>query len=75
MVALFSVLNLAASIAVIISVIMQEGASEGLGAVGGASANSLFGSTRGNSKEEILKRITVVASVVFIISSLALTAI
>lgn len=72
MTTLFSVLILASSLSLIISVVMQEGSSEGMGAISGGSANALFGKSRGNSREEVLKRITVISAVVFIISALVL---
>lgn len=67
MITLFSVLILASSLSLIVSVVMQEGSSEGMGAISGAgSANSLFGNSRGSSKEEILKRITIISSVILL---------
>lgn len=74
MITFFSVLILAASIALIVAVVMQEGSSGGMGAVGGNSSNTLFGSARGSSREDVLKRITVISAVVFIISALFLAA-
>lgn len=75
MTTLFSVLILAASVTLIISVVMQEGSSGGMGAIGGGdSANALFGKSRGSSREEVLKRITVISAVIFIISALVLAA-
>ncbi len=73
MTTLFSVLILVSSIALIVSVVMQEGSSGGMGAVGGGS-NAAFGSARGSSREDVLKRITVIAAVIFIISALVLAA-
>lgn len=74
MVSLFSVLILVSSLALIISVTMQEGSSEGLGTIGGESS-SLFGQTRGSSREDILRRITAISAVVFLISNLVLSAV
>lgn len=70
---LFTFLVLVSSLGLIISVTMQEGSSEGLGTIGGESS-SLFGKTRGSSKEDILKRITAISAVVFLISNLVLSA-
>lgn len=71
----FSILILVSSIVLIISVVLQEGSSEGLGAIGGGnSMESLFGKTRGKSRGEVLKRLTVVSAVVFMISALVLAA-
>ncbi|WP_313756989.1 preprotein translocase subunit SecG [Tissierella sp.] len=70
----FSVLVLVSSLALIVSVIMQEGSEAGLGALSGGSADSLWGKSRGQSREDMLKRITVVSAVVFMISTLVLAA-
>ncbi len=69
----FSILVLLSSIALIVSIVLQEGSDEGLGSLAGGSG-SLFGKTRGKSKEDMLKRITVISSVVFLISTLFLAA-
>ena len=69
----FSVLILVASIALIVSVVMQEGSTGGMGAISGG-ANASFGNMRGSSREDVLKRITVIAAVIFIISALVLAA-
>lgn len=74
MTTLFSVLILASSVSLIVSVVMQEGSSEGLGAVGGNASNSLWGKSRGSSREDVLRRITVISAVIFIISALVLAA-
>jgi preprotein translocase subunit SecG len=73
MTTLFSILILASSLGVIVSVVMQEGSSEGMGAVGGGSPN-LSGGFRGTSREDLLKKITIVSSIIFIISALVLAA-
>jgi len=74
MTTLFSVLILAASITLIISVVLQEGSDEGLGTVGGNSPTSLWGKTRGASREQMLRKVTVTSAVIFIISALVLAA-
>lgn len=70
----FSVLILASSISLIISVVMQEGSSEGMGAISGNAPTSLWGKARGASREQLLRKITVVSAVIFIISALVLAA-
>lgn len=70
----FSVIILLSSISLIISVLMQEGSEEGLGTIGGNAPDSLWGKNRGSSKAAILQRITIVSSILFIISALALAA-
>lgn len=71
----FSVLLLIASISVIVSVLLQESSSEGIGTIGGNSPQSPWGSSRGANRSTILKRITVVAAVVFMVSAVVLAAI
>lgn len=71
----FSILILISSISLIVSVVLQEGGSDGLGAIGGANAaDSLWGRTRGKSKGELLKRMTIASAVVFMISAIVLAA-
>lgn len=72
----FSILILISSISLIISVVLQEGSSQGIGAIGGGNAgDSLWSKSRGKSKEELLKRLTIGSAVVFMISALVLAAI
>ena len=73
MTTLFSILILASSLGVIVSVVMQEGSSEGMGAVGGGAPN-ISGGSRGSSREDLLKKTTIVSSIIFIISALVLAA-
>ncbi|HPP31974.1 MAG TPA: preprotein translocase subunit SecG [Soehngenia sp.] len=68
----FAVLMLISSIVLIVSILMQESKQEGLGSIGGGTADSIFGKSIGTSKQALLRKITIVASVVFMISALAL---
>jgi preprotein translocase subunit SecG len=61
-----------ASIILILSVLLQEGNSDGLSGSIAGGAEQLFGSKRGRGYEGILKKITVVSSVVFMVVILAL---
>lgn len=74
MMTFFTITILVSSISLIVSVMLQEGNEEGLGTIGGNAPESLWGKNRGTSKEAMLKRITVVSAVIFIISALALAA-
>lgn len=74
MTTLFSILVFISSIALIVSVALQESKEEGLGTISGDSSASLWGKTRGKSREDILKRITIISSVIFFISILILVA-
>lgn len=62
------------ALAVIISVLMQEPEQGGLGALDG-SAQDAWGASRGSSKKETLRRVTTVASVVFLVSAVVMSAI
>lgn len=70
-----TVLLLISSITVIISVLMQESGSEGMGTIAGNAPESQWGSNRGANRSTLLKRITVVSAAIFMISALILTAI
>lgn len=70
----FSILVLLSSLALIISVVLQEGNDEGISALSGGASGSLFGKSRGTTRADMLKRITVVSAVIFMISTLVLAA-
>lgn len=74
MTTLFSVLMLISSISLVASILMQESKSEGLGAIGGG-ADSAFGKSVGTSRQAILRKVTIVSAVVFMISAVALAAV
>lgn len=61
-----------ASIAVIASVLLQSGSSSGLSGTITGGAEQLLGKKKTKGYDAILEKATVVASVVFIICSLAL---
>ncbi|GFN36287.1 preprotein translocase subunit SecG [Tepidimicrobium xylanilyticum] len=67
----FSVIFLISSITLIVSVLMQESKSEGLGTLSGGGQNA-FGKSRFRTLEAMLKKITTVSAIVFMISALAL---
>lgn len=72
MTTLFSITILASSISLIVSVLFQEGSNQGLGSMAGNAPGSLGGKNRGSSKQTILRRVTIVSAVIFIISAIAL---
>ena len=61
-----------ASIAVIASVLLQSGTSSGLSGTITGGAEQLLGKKKSKGYDAILEKATIVASVVFIIASLAL---
>ncbi len=70
----FSILILVSSLTLIMSVLLQEGNDEGLGALGGNSPDSQWGKNRGTSKEAMLQKLTIAAAAIFMISALVLAA-
>lgn len=70
---IFTVLALLSSLTLIASVAIQDGAEQNMGAISGSAA-PLWGQAKGQSKDDVLKRLTIIAAVVFIISHLALVA-
>lgn len=60
------------SVILILSVLLQEGNSDGLSGSISGGAEQLFGKKRGRGYQGILNKITIVMSVVFIVLSLAL---
>lgn len=72
MTTLFSVLILVSSISLIVSVLFQEASSEGLGTISGNAPDSSWGKNRGTSRNAMLKKVTVVSAIIFIISAVAL---
>ncbi|RKM62760.1 preprotein translocase subunit SecG [Butyrivibrio sp. XB500-5] len=59
-------------LALVVLVLAQEGKNQGLGAIQGTVENTYWGKNRGRSREGILKTITVVLSVLFIVLSILL---
>ena len=58
-------------IAITILVLMQEGKSQGLGAISGA-AESYWGKNKGRSMEGILVKLTKICAVLFIVLAIVL---
>jgi preprotein translocase subunit SecG len=66
------VLMLIVSILLILSVLLQEGNSDGLSGSIAGGAEQLFGEKRGRGYQGILQKITIVTSVAFVVLSLVL---
>ena len=62
------------SIVLIVTVLMQEGQRQGLGAIGGG-AETFFGKNKAKSMEGRLQKITKIAAAVFIVLAIAATVI
>lgn len=63
------------SVILILSILLQEGNSDGLSGSIAGGAEQLFGTKRGRGYQSILNKITIVTSVVFIVLSLILVTI
>jgi preprotein translocase subunit SecG len=68
-----NVFLLIAAIVLVVAVLMQDGNSDGLGAVAGG-AETFFGKTKARGIDEKLKLITKIAAVVFIVLAIIMTA-
>lgn len=62
-----NILMVIASIALIISVLLQSSDDNGLGALSGTSAETFFGKNKMNSLEGKLAMITKVSAIVFVV--------
>ena len=58
--------------ALVILVLAQEGKTQGLGAIQGFAETTYWGKIKGRSREGILKKVTVVLSVLFIVLGIVL---
>lgn len=57
------------SIAIIVVVMMQEGETGGVSAISGGSSDTFYGKNKGRSKEQILKRVTLILGAVMLVIS------
>ena len=69
----FTVIFMISSIALIVSVLLQDEKTPGLGAITG-ERDSFFNKSMSRNKDALLKRITIISAVAFMISALALVA-
>ena len=57
------------SVAIIVIVMMQEGETGGVSAISGGNNDTFYGKNKGRSKEQILKRITLILGAVMLVLS------
>lgn len=69
-----TVVLLISCLGVIISTLLMEPKSEGMGSLSGSSSNA-FGKTASRGKEQMLNMATIISGAVFAISTIILTAI
>jgi len=65
----FIILMAVISIAIIVIVMMQEGETGGVSAISGGSSDTFYGKNKARSKEQILKRITLILGAVMLVLS------
>ena len=70
----FTIVLVASSLALIVSVLMQSGKSAGLSGSIGGGAEQLFGKQKGRGYDKIFDRVTKIAAILFISSALILVA-
>ena len=68
-----TIVQIIITIALIITVLMQSGKSDGLSGSIAGGAETFFGKNKGRTLDGILSKITSVLAVLFIISSIALS--
>ena len=68
----FGVIFILISATLVVLVLLQEGKSQGLGAILGSVENTYWGKNKGRSTEGVMKRVTVILSVLFVLLSLFL---
>lgn len=68
----FMIIQVIASLVLIISILLQSGKSAGLSGSIAGGAEQLWGKQKGRGYEELLSRITSIGAAAFIVSSLVL---
>lgn len=67
------VVQIIVSLVLVVIVLLQEGKSAGLSGSIAGGAETFFGKNKGRSMDSILKKITAVAAVIFLITSVLLS--
>ncbi len=67
-----SIIVFAASLVLIISVLLQEGKDAGMGSTVGGNTDVLFGKNKARGMQPMLQRITIIASIIFMLSVLVM---
>lgn len=58
---------LLAAVFLVVAVLMQQGKSKGLGAVGGGSSDTFYGKTKGKSRDKMLSKLTTIVGIFFVV--------
>ena len=68
----FGIVFIIVCAALVVLVLAQEGKNQGLGAIQGTVENTYWSKNKGRSREGVLKKVTVVLSLLFIVFSIIL---
>ena len=68
----FGVLFIIVCVALVVLVLAQEGKNQGLGAIQGTVENTYWGKNKGRSREGVLKKVTIILSVLFVVIAIVL---
>lgn len=69
---LFIVLLVISSLIIIVTTLIMEPKTEGMGSLSGAETN-VFGKSASRGREKILQRLTVISAIVFLISAIMIS--
>ncbi len=68
---ILGIILLLAAVFLVAAVLMQQGKSKGMGAIGGGSSDTFFGKTRSKTWEKRLAKYTTIVGIVFVVIVLA----
>ncbi len=70
----FSIIVLISSIVLIVSVLMQSSKEDGMGALTGGASESFWGNRGGSPKEMMLRKVSTVSAVIFMVATVVVAA-
>ncbi len=70
-----TIIHVVISLVLVLAVLMQHGKQQGLSGAIAGGAETFFGKNKGKTIDAVLKKVTAVVAILFIISSLALAAV
>ena len=68
---ILGIILLLAAVFLVAAVLMQQGKSKGMGAIGGGSSDTFFGKTKSKTWEKRLAKYTTIVGIVFVVIVLA----
>ncbi len=70
----FTIIHVVISVVLVLAVLMQHGKQQGLSGAIAGGAETFFGKNKGKTIDAVLKKVTAVLAILFVVSSLALAA-